>query len=81
MRKGVANDGYHFSYIGYKASSQDPTSVLDKVGDSTLCTRHDDGGKNHRIRGMDIIMLPGSVKPDSTMYYFQAGNSENVQGF
>lgn len=21
----------------------------------------------------------GSVKPDSTMYYFQAGNSENVQ--
>lgn len=76
--EGGANDGYHFSYIGYKASSQDPTSVLDKVGDSTLCTRHDDGGRIIEY-GYGYYYATGSVKPDSTMYYFQAGNSENVQ--
>lgn len=76
--EGGANDGYHFSYIGYKASSQDPTSVLDKVGDSTLCTRHDDGGRITEY-GYGYYYATGSVKPDSTMYYFQAGNSENVQ--
>ncbi len=76
--EGGANDGYHFSYIGYKASGQDPTSVLDKVGDSTLCTRHDDGGRITEY-GYGYYYATGSVKPDSTMYYFQAGNSENVQ--
>lgn len=76
--EGGANDGYHFSYIGYKASSQDPTSVLDKGGDSTLCTRHDDGGRITEY-GYGYYYATGSVKPDSTMYYFQAGNSENVQ--
>lgn len=76
--EGGANDGYHFSYIGYKASSQDPTSVLDKVGDSTLCTRHDDGGRITEY-GYGYYYTTGSTKPDPTMYYFQAGNSENVQ--
>lgn len=76
--EGGANDGYHFSYIGYKASSQDPTSVLDKVGDSTLCTRHDDGGRITEY-GYGYYYATGSTKPDPTMYYFQAGDSENVQ--
>lgn len=76
--EGGANDGYHFSYIGYKASSQDPTSVLDKVGDSTLCTRHDDGGRITEY-GYGYYYATGSTKPDSQMYYFQAGDSENVQ--
>ena len=76
--EGGANDGYHFSYIGYKASSQDPTSVLDKVGDSTLCTRHDDGGRITEY-GYGYYYATGSVKPDPTMYYFQAGDSENAQ--
>ena len=76
--EGGANDGYHFSYIGYKASSQDPTSVLDKVGDSTLCTRHDDGGRITEY-GYGYYYATGSTKPASTMYYFQAGDSENAQ--
>lgn len=76
--EGGANDGYHFSYIGYKASSQDPTSVLEKVGDSTLCTRHDDGGRITEY-GYGYYYATGSTKPDSQMYYFQAGDSENVQ--
>lgn len=76
--EGGANDGYHFSYIGYKASSQDPTSVLDKVGDSTLCTRHDDGGRITEY-GYGYYYAIGSTKPASTMYYFQAGDSENAQ--
>lgn len=76
--EGGANDGYHFSYIGYKASSQDPTSVLDKVGDSTLCTRHDDGGRITEY-GYGYYYATGSAEPDPTMYCFQAGNSENVQ--
>lgn len=76
--EGGANDGYHFSYIGYKASSQDPTSVLDKVGDSTLCTRHDDGGRITEY-GYGYYYATGSAQPDSKMYYFQAGDSENVQ--
>lgn len=76
--EGGANDGYHFSYIGYKASSQDPTSVLDKVGDSTLCTRHDDGGRITEY-GYGYYYAIGSAQPDSKMYYFQAGDSENVQ--
>lgn len=76
--EGGANDGYHFSYIGYKASSQDPTSVLEKVGDSTLCTRHDDGGRITEY-GYGYYYATGSTKPDSQMYYFQAGDSENAQ--
>ena len=76
--EGGANDGYHFSYIGYKASSQDPTSVLEKVGDSTLCTHHDDGGRITEY-GYGYYYATGSTKPDSQMYYFQAGDSENVQ--
>lgn len=76
--EGGANDGYHFSYIGYKASSQDPTSVLDKVGDSTLCTRHDDGGRITEY-GYGYYYATGSAEPDPTMYCFQAGDSENVQ--
>ena len=76
--EGGANDGYHFSYIGYKASSQDPTSVLDKVGDSTLCTRHDDGGRITEY-GYGYYYATGSAEPDPTMYYFQAGDSENAQ--
>lgn len=76
--EGGANDGYHFSHIGYKASSQDPTSVLDKVGDSTLCTRHDDGGRITEY-GYGYYYATGSTKPASTMYYFQAGDSENAQ--
>lgn len=76
--EGGANDGYHFSYIGYKASSQDPTSVLEKVGDSTLCTRHDDGGRITEY-GYGYYYATGSTKLDSQMYYFQAGDSENVQ--
>lgn len=76
--EGGANDGYHFSYIGYKASSQDPTSVLDKVGDSTLCTRHDDGGRITEY-GYGYYYATGSAEPDPTMYCFQAGDSENAQ--
>lgn len=76
--EGGANDGYHFSYIGYKASSQDPTSVLDKVGDSTLCTRHDDGGRITEY-GYGYYYATGSAEPASTMYCFQAGDSENAQ--
>lgn len=76
--EGGANDGYHFSYIGYKASSQDPASVLDKVGDSTLCTRHDDGGRITEY-GYGYYYATGSAEPDPTMYCFQAGDSENAQ--
>lgn len=76
--EGGANDGYHFSYIGYKASRQDPTSVLDKVGDSTLCTRHDDGGRITEY-GYGYYYATGSAEPDPTMYCFQAGDSENAQ--
>lgn len=76
--EGGANDGYHFSYIGYKASSQDPTSVLDKVGDSTLCTRHDDGGRITEY-GYGYYYATGSAELDPTMYCFQAGDSENAQ--
>ena len=76
--EGGANDGYHFSYIGYKASSQDPTSVLDKVGDSTLCTRHDDGGRITEY-GYGYYYATGSAEPDPTMYCFEAGDSENAQ--
>ena len=76
--EGGANDGYHFSHIGYKASSQDPTSVLDKVGDSTLCTRHDDGGRITEY-GYGYYYATGSAEPDPTMYCFQAGDSENAQ--
>lgn len=76
--EGGANDGYHFSYIGYKASSQDPASVLDKVGDSTLCTRHDDGGRITEY-GYGYYYATGSARPDPKMYYFQAGDSENAQ--
>lgn len=76
--EGGANDGYHFSYIGYKASSQDPTSVLDKVGDSTLCTRHDDSGRITEY-GYGYYYATGSAEPDPTMYCFQAGDSENAQ--
>ena len=76
--EGGANDGYHFSYIGYKASSQDPTSVLDRVGDSTLCTRHDDGGRITEY-GYGYYYSTGSAEPDPTMYCFQAGDSENAQ--
>lgn len=76
--EGGANDGYHFSYIGYKASSQDPTSVLDKVGDSTLCTRHDDDGRITEY-GYGYYYATGSAEPDPTMYCFQAGDSENAQ--
>lgn len=76
--EGGANDGYHFSYIGYKASSQDPTSVLEKVGDSTLCTRHDDGGRITEY-GYGYYYATGSTEPDPTMYCFQAGDSENAQ--
>ena len=75
--EGGANDGYHFSYIGYKASSLDPTSVLDKVGDSTLCTRHDDGGRITEY-GYGYYYAEGSTKPDSTMDYFQVGNENTT---
>lgn len=43
-----------------------------------MCTRHDDGGRITEY-GYGYYYATGSVKPDSTMYYFQAGNSENVQ--
>lgn len=42
---GGANEGYHFSYIGYKPNEENSISALDRVQDSTLCTRHDDGGR------------------------------------
>ena len=42
---GGANEGYHFSYIGYKPNGENSISALDRVQDSTLCTRHDDGGR------------------------------------
>ena len=75
--EGGANDGYHFAYIGYKASSLDPTSVLDKVGDSTLCTRHDDGGRITEY-GYGYYYAEDSTKPDSTMDYFQVGNENTT---
>ena len=42
---GGANEGYHFSYIGYKPNGENSISALDRAQDSTLCTRHDDGGR------------------------------------
>ena len=42
---GGANEGYHFSYIGYKPNEENSISALDRVQDSTLCIRHDDGGR------------------------------------
>lgn len=45
LEEGGANNGYHFSYIGYTQDSADSTSTLHKVSGSTLCEQHDDGGK------------------------------------
>lgn len=42
--QGGSNDGYHFSYIGYKANTESPNDTLDRISGSTLCTQHDDGG-------------------------------------
>lgn len=43
-----------------------------------MCTRHDDGGRITEY-GYGYYYATGSTKPDSQMYYFQAGDSENVQ--
>ena len=42
--EGGSNDGYHFSYLGYKKNEQDSTGTLDRTQGSTLCRQHDDGG-------------------------------------
>ena len=39
-----ANNGYHFSYIGYTANAASPEDTLNRVSGSTLCEQHDDGG-------------------------------------
>lgn len=41
LEQGGSNDGYHFSYIGYQGEG---TDTLEKIGGSTLCQQHDDGG-------------------------------------
>lgn len=41
---GGANPGYHFSYIGYVPSEENPTSAMERRSGSTLCEEHDDGG-------------------------------------
>ena len=45
LEEGGANNGYHFSYIGYTQDSTSPTDTLHMVKGSTLCEQHDDGGK------------------------------------
>ena len=45
LEKGGANNGYHFSYIGYTQDAKSPNDTLHMVKDSTLCQQHDDGGK------------------------------------
>lgn len=44
LEQGGSNDGYHFSYIGFKEASEDTNSTLNQISGSTLCTQHDDGG-------------------------------------
>ena len=45
LEEGGANNGYHFSYIGYTQDAQSSNDTLHRVSDSTLCEQHDDGGK------------------------------------
>ena len=42
--QGGSNDGYHFSYLGYKKNENNPAGALDRTQGSTLCRQHDDGG-------------------------------------
>ena len=43
LEEGGSNNGYHFSYIGYKASGTE--AQVAQINGSTLCKQHDDGGK------------------------------------
>ncbi|MGO5542258.1 type II secretion system protein [Blautia sp. HCP3S3_H10_1] len=40
LEQGGSNDGYHFSYKGYKGNDD----ALEMISGSTLCRQHDDGG-------------------------------------
>ena len=44
LEENGANNGYHFSYIGYTANAQNPYDTLNRVSGNTLCQQHDDGG-------------------------------------
>lgn len=45
LEEGGANNGYHFSYIGYTQDAESPSDTLHMVSGSTLCEQHDDSGK------------------------------------
>lgn len=45
LEEGGANNGYHFSYIGYTQDASSPADTLHMVSGSTLCEQHDDSGK------------------------------------
>lgn len=45
LEEGGANNGYHFSYIGYTQDVKSPNDTLHMTSGSTLCQQHDDGGK------------------------------------
>lgn len=45
LEEDGANNGYHFSYIGYTQDAESPNDTLHRTSGSTLCQQHDDGGK------------------------------------
>lgn len=88
---GGANEGYHFSYIGYKPNGENSISALDRVQDSTLCTRHDDGGRiteygygyyysSSSTGGTNKpdMVLPGAEDTSGIGSGFQTGNQNEI---
>ena len=88
---GGANEGYHFSYIGYKPNGENSISALDRVQDSTLCTRHDDGGRiteygygyyySSSLTGgtnKPEMVLPGAEDTSGIGSGFQTGNQNEI---
>lgn len=87
--QGGSNDGYHFSYIGYKANTESPNDTLDMIKGNTLCTQHDDGGvineygygyyyASTNSSEWDESIALGAGTPIETPFGFQSGavNSE-----
>ena len=80
LEEGGANNGYHFSYIGYTQDAESPADTLHMVSGSTLCEQHDDSGKI-RMYGYGYYYantLSGTKQPVmQTPTDFQTGDVNN----